>query len=91
MHTYKKRGIFDGLLSCPEPSDESAGDGSCAADLADDDPANADDDDTSGEIFRKRTLITFEDMIEHTNETSQQYCSLLSFRNWGSAVLMCVM
>lgn len=80
MHTYKKRGIFDGLLSCPKPSDESTGEASCAADLADDDPADADDDDTSGEVFRKRDFITLEDMLDHANGTLQQHCNLLPFR-----------
>ncbi|VDC05350.1 unnamed protein product [Peniophora sp. CBMAI 1063] len=62
MHTYEKRGIFDGLLTCPEPSDQSTGEASCDADLADDDPADADDDDTSDEVFRKREFVTFDDL-----------------------------
>ncbi|KZV65860.1 hypothetical protein PENSPDRAFT_586185 [Peniophora sp. CONT] len=54
LHTFTKRGIFDGLLTCPEPSDQSASQASCAADFALEDPANADTDDTTSEVSRKR-------------------------------------
>ncbi|KZW01443.1 hypothetical protein EXIGLDRAFT_789286 [Exidia glandulosa HHB12029] len=62
-HTYKKCGIFDGLLTCPQPSEDIAGAAACAADLADDDPGNADEDDTSDEIFRKRDGLSSEDIF----------------------------
>lgn len=54
--TLDRRSIISGTLTCPKTTD---GDGSASCDqqLADDDVADADPDDTSDELFRRSTIV----------------------------------
>ncbi|KAI0364302.1 hypothetical protein BV20DRAFT_956503, partial [Pilatotrama ljubarskyi] len=50
-HTLDKRSLISGTLTCPKTVDE--GTAACDKQLADDDPADADPDDTTDELFRR--------------------------------------
>lgn len=61
-HELGERSIISGNITCPQTVD--GGDSQCAADLADDDPADADPDDTSGEVFQVRRSLDFESLLD---------------------------
>ena len=61
-HLLDRRSIIGGTLSCPQTVDDS-GSASCDQQLADDDPADADPDDTTDELFRRSDVL--EGLLEH--------------------------
>ncbi|KAI0350483.1 hypothetical protein OH77DRAFT_1430947 [Trametes cingulata] len=64
-HTFDKRSIISGTLTCPKTVDD--GSATCDQQLADDDIADADPDDTSDELFRRS--LGFEEFEDsHTLE-----------------------
>ena len=55
-HPLDRRSVIGGTLTCPQTIDNS-GSASCDQQLADDDPADADPDDTTDELFRRSGVL----------------------------------
>ncbi|KAM5541622.1 hypothetical protein V8D89_004812 [Ganoderma adspersum] len=60
--TLYQHSIIGGTLTCPQTIDDS-GSASCDQQLADDDPANADPDDTTDELFQRSGILG--GLLEH--------------------------
>lgn len=61
-HPFDRRSIIGGALTCPKTVNNS-GSASCDQQLADDDPADADPDDTTNELFRRSDVP--DGLLEH--------------------------